>query len=405
MNARRFRFIAVVGLATLLGVGSVSASNLQQSAPVVVAPGSNQTLTCSTSFKVIPTSLNSVTLECAAQASATATPVLTLGPATTTPALPVAGAGIWLSPAEVAALPISGSAFNQVNSAANGSWGSPNLSDLNSNHDVLTLAGALICARLHNAAMCAKTAAAIHSAIGTESSSRGLEVSRNITSYVIAADLINYHDAGFTSWLSALRTKTMTDGRTIVSTQQDRPNNWGAMAGTARISIDLYLNDTVDLAKAIAVFKGRLGDTTTYNSFAFGDLSWQPDPAHPVAIAPVGAMKSGLSLDGVQPDDQRRSGVFTTTPPCGSYPFESLQGITMSAQLLFHSGQPSYQWSSQAVRRAWNWVYTVPANCKATGDDGSYPVLVNRAYGTTFATDLSRPTGKNGGWFAWTHGS
>lgn len=324
-----------------------------------------------------------------------ATPLPTVAP-------PPAGSGIWLSPAEIADLPTAGAAWDQLLGAANGSWGSPNLSDLNSNHDVLTLAGALVCAKLRGSAMCQKTASAIHSAIGTESSSRGLEVSRNITSYVIAADLIGYRDAGFVSWLSALRSKPMTDGRTIISTQEDRPNNWGSMASAARVAIDAYLGDATDLNRAATVFHGLMGDRASYSGFAYGDLSWQCTPAAPVGINPLGCLKNGHIIDGVIPDDQRRSGAFAWPPPCGTYPWESLQGITIAAQLLSRQGYPAWDWNDRAILRSYQWLYT--NGCPPTGDDRGYPWLVNHAYGTIFAAISPAPSGKNAGYLDWVFG-
>ena len=400
----RNKLLLVLALAVALSGTAVAALSV----PVItMVPGTVQGITCPTTLKVISATTSTIAVLCEALPP-TATPAPpTPTPVPPTPVPPVASYRIWLSHIEIMALPVSGAAWDKVNAAANGSWGTANLSDLNANHDVYTLAGALVYDRLGSPAMKTKVEAAIHSAIGTESSSRGLEVSRNIVSYVIAADLIGYREPGFVSWLSALRTKPMTDGRSIVSTQEDRPNNWGTMASAARIAIDLYLGDAADLARATTVFKGYLGDRAAYAGFSYGELSWQADPAAPVGINPMGATKQGLNIDGVLPDDQRRTGGFTTSPPLGSYPFEALQGVMMAAQLLQHSGQPVYAWSDQAILRAWTWLYTVPENGtgRASGDDSMYPVLVNHAYGTNFALGTGGSFGKNGGWFEWTHGS
>ena len=67
--------------------------------------------------------------------------------------------------------------------------------------------------------------------------------------------------------------------RTLVSTHEDRPNNWGTHAGAARAAIAAYLGDSAQLARTALVFRGYLGDRAAYAGFEFGDLSWQCDPA------------------------------------------------------------------------------------------------------------------------------
>src|SRR5688572_19544231 len=69
--------------------------------------------------------------------------------------------GIWLSAAEIAALPMTGNAWDNIKGKALGSWGTANLKDLNSNHDVLTLAGALYYARTQDMSMRTKVANAV----------------------------------------------------------------------------------------------------------------------------------------------------------------------------------------------------------------------------------------------------
>ena len=99
------------------------------------------------------------------------------------------GSGIWMSRQEIAKLPMSGSGWSRVKSAADGSLGSPNISDQTSEHDTRTLAVALVYARTGQASYRAKAADAILSAIGTEKGGRTLALARNLVSYVIVADL------------------------------------------------------------------------------------------------------------------------------------------------------------------------------------------------------------------------
>lgn len=430
--------LLVLGACSGPGVGGVKPIVGEFSPKVVqtsqgLAVGDSLRVGCAGQIAVRPSSSQEVVIFCEGGQTATTAPTtatVTLTPSrtptpTSTPSrtptrTPVvstptntpapASAGIWLSPVEIAALPTSGAAWNSVQSAANGSWGSPNLGDNNSNHDTLTLAGALVYARQHDPAMGTKVINALMSAIGTENNGRSLETSRNITSYVIAADLINFrvldpsHEATWRAWLTTLRNKEL-DGRSIVSTQEDRPNNWGTMASAARIAIDRYLGDTVDLGRAATVFHGWLGDRTSYAGFEYGELDWQCNPSIPVGINPVDCTKEGHNIDGVLPDDQRRTGGWTWPAPKGTYPHEALQGAFVAAELLTRAGYPAWDWEDKALRRAYVWLYTTNNN-PATGDDSGYPFLVNRAYGTTFAPggDPFR-SGKNMCCLAWTHGS
>lgn len=315
--------------------------------------------------------------------------------------------GIWLSLAQIQALPMSGTAWSQVKAAADGSLGTPKISDHNSNHDVKTLAVALAYARTGNAAYRSKAADAIMSAIGTETGGGILAVVRNLASYVIAADLINLReyssskDATFRSWLSAVRTKTI-DGTTLVATHEKRANNFGTHAGASRVAADLYLGDSSDLARAAAVFRGWLGDRTAYAGFDYGELAWQADPSKPVGVNPAGAVKSGHSIDGVLPDDQRRGGGFTWPPPCESYVPGALQGALVEAELLTRAGYPAWEWSTRALYRAMNWYFNV-AGCRLEGNDQFEPWLVNAAYGSRFPTASPIGVGKNMAWTDWTH--
>ena len=299
--------------------------------------------------------------------------------------------GIWISQAEIMSLPTTGAAWTNVKAKADADWGTPNLSDLDSKHDVYTLAGALIYARTGTTSYRVKTANAIMSAIGTENNSRALEVSRNIQSYVIAADIIDFRsydpvrENTFRSWLTTLRTKKMTDGKTIVSTNETRPNNWGMHAGAARIAIDLYIGDRTDLDKAAHIFEGWLGNRSIYAGFKYGALDWQSNPAAPVGINPSGATIQGKNVDGVLPDDQRRSGGFTWPPPKENYVWEALQGASVQAHMLHRAGYDSWNWSNKAMLRATLWLYNIDA-FPAQGDDTFIPWIINRAYGTSFVT-------------------
>lgn len=430
---RTTRIIAVLAVILLPLLGTISAFARLQVTAYNMSPGETLSVHCDTQITVQPVSGQDIDVLCdqlVSTATATPTRTSTATPtrtATSTPTRtptntpvptntptvgspPSGGDGIWISHSELMALPMSGPEWNQVLNAANGSLGTPNISDQDSDHDVNTLAAALVGMRTGNAALREKAAAAIMSAINTENGGRTLALGRNLAAYVIAADVIDLgtydpaRDATFRAWLSGVRTETL-DGRTLVSTQEDRPNNWGTMASGALVAANLYLGDDVALDRAADVLHGWLGNRAVYSDFTYGELDWQCNPSQPVGVNSVGCMRSGHSIDGVLPDDQRRTGGFSWPPPCGNYPHGALQGSIVAAWMLGRAGYDVWNWESQAMLRAEVWLYssTDKPSCPATGDDAGYPIIINKVYGTSFSHSTTASAGKNMAWIGWTH--
>ncbi len=312
------------------------------------------------------------------------------------PAPAPTGSGILISAEEIMLLPTSGSAWNNLLSYAAKDASSPNLSDQDDHTDEAVVAKALVYARTGDAQRRQEVEAAIMAAIETENGGRTLALGRNLAAYVIAADLIGLDGANekaFRSWLDAVRYETLSS-RTLISTHEDRPNNWGTHAGAARIAAALYLGDTAELERAAAVFHGYLGNRSAYAGFSYGDLSWQCDPSKPVGINPKGCTIDGHSVDGVLPDDQRRGGTFSWPPPKENYVWEALQGVVLQAYLLQRAGYPAFEWEDRAILRAITWLHE-QADFPAANDDSGTPWMINAMYGTTFPTTTARPS-KNG---------
>jgi hypothetical protein len=324
------------------------------------------------------------------------------------PARPVAG--LWRSAEELAGLPAGGPAWNAMVAAA-GAGGFERVSDQSSNHDVSTLAAALVAVRTGDPAYRDRAVAGIAAAIGTESGGRTLALGRNLPSYVIAADILGLAsldpdlDARFRGWLTSVRSRPL-DGDTLISIHERRPNNWGTMAGAARIAADIYIGDTADLGRAAAVFRGWLGDRSSYTGFEFQNLSYQADPARPVGINAAGATKSGVSIDGALPDDMRRGCSFRTVPCHTVYPWEALQGAVVQAELLARRGFDAWNWSDQALLRAAAYLRGLDAlygGWWAEEDDTWQPWLLNRAYHTELPATSPTMPGKVMGWTDWSH--
>jgi len=334
------------------------------------------------------------------------------------PAAPAPAAmrpGIWITPAELRALPERGPAWAQLVALSRENLGRASLSDQDSDHDVRVLATALVAARTDDDRLRQRAAAGIMDAIGTEHGGRTLALARGLQSYVIAADLIGLRrldpgkDRVFRAWLRQVPREKLqpSDNPTLILTHELRPNNWGTHAGASRIAVDIYLGDARDLRRAAAVFKGWLGDRTAYHGFVWGDRSWQADPRHPVGVDPAGAHRDGIDVDGALPDDMRR-GCDLKNPPCPTrYPWEAMQGATAQAEMLYRQGYDSYRWGDDALKRAATYLFalarrTGQQDWAAPSGHGWVPWLLNARYGIHLPTRLPTPPGKGIGFTDWT---
>lgn len=310
-----------------------------------------------------------------------------------------------MSPSELLNLPTSGAAWNWVVEVA-GRSATPNLSAQDSEADLVILARALVYGRTGDSTMRASVLDGLKAVVGTETGGRTLALGRNLSGFVIAADLIDARSADpafdndvFRPWLRSLFTKVL-DGDTLVSTAEGRPNNWGTHAGAARIAAARYLGDSAQLERQAAVFHGWLGNGAAYAGFKYGDLSWQCDPAKPVGINPTGCTRDGNDIDGVLPDDQRRGGPYVWPPPKENYVWEALQGAVLQAELLYQAGYPAWSWENSALRRAVRWLVEVAAY-PAEGDDRWQPWLIDARYGTSYRGVPPKTLGKNFAFTDW----
>ncbi|MCR9096908.1 MAG: alginate lyase family protein [bacterium] len=315
-----------------------------------------------------------------------------------------AKSGVWLSAEELAALPTSGPAWEALRRAAQSPTNRPDLSDQDDATNVRVLAKALVAARTGDEDLRREVVRALERARGTERGASVLAVARELIAYVVAADLIGLDGpdrAAFVAWLEDVRDREFHH-RTLRSTHEDRPNNWGTHAGASRLAVAIYLGDQDEIARAAWVFRGWVGETRGWHGFEFGRLWWQSSYLWRYGINPAGATYRGHSIDGVLPDDQRRGGPFTWPPPKENYVYEALQGAVVQAALLSRAGYDAWEWGDRAILRAFRWLHD-EASFPAVGDDTWLPHIVNRIYGTSFpAPSPSRP-GKGIGFSDWTH--
>ena len=312
--------------------------------------------------------------------------------------------GVWISRDEIRALPTTGSAWQALKRAADEPLGTPEIGARDDDVDVQILAKALVHVRTGEPRYRVEVSSGIVTAMGSENRGDVLSLARNLPGYVIAADLVGLDPAierFFRAWLKDLQTREL-EGGSLRAIHEKRPNNWGTHAGGSRAVIARYLDDWDELERVATVFHGWLGDRSAYAGFDFGKLSWQSDPAHPLGINPKGATKEGHSIDGVLPDDQRRSGDFSWPPAHENYVYEALQGALLQAVVLSRAGYDVWNWEDRALLRAFQWLDR-QADFPAEGDDSWQPHVINHFYQASLRAVIPAQPGKNVGWTDWTH--
>jgi hypothetical protein len=317
---------------------------------------------------------------------------------------------IWISPAEIAALPDSGPAWDAILADADAAlYAPPDLGDERDRTALQLLAKAYAYQRTGIGRYRNTVISKVVNSMGTEDTGRTLGLGRNLLATLIAAQLVGLEmtpwGPAFRDWLDAVRTEELLDGRNLIETHEERPNNWGTYAGASRMAAALYLRDFDEFDGALRVFRGYLGDRSAWAGFSYGaDLSWHANPALPVPINPPGAMLLGHPVDGVLPDDQRRAGPFQWPPPVSNYPYGALQGAVAQALIAHRQGVPAWQLYDSALVRALRWLED-EMDSPLQGDDAWVGHVVNHFCGTDFPAPVPAQPGKNMGWTDWTHPS
>lgn len=317
-------------------------------------------------------------------------PSPTLAP--TPPPLPPID-GLWLTAAEVAALPTEGPAWEALLAVADTGPGRPvDISDQESQHAPRTFAMALVAARVGGDHIDA-VQDAIERVIGTEFGDDGghgvenrvLAWGRNVGSYVLAADLIDLKtvdprlDERFRGWLRTMLTASSVpnspDRHSLRGADATDPGNWGSWSGASHTAIAAYLRDPAELELARSSLERFL---TTGEGFFYRDTwaisrdedGWStvPDRSGPIPpVNPPGAVIDGRDVDGMIVADMRRgSERFDWPPRFTTYPREALSGRVIQAEILRRFDIDAFKWGSEALRRATVRLVAVEA---VTGDD------------------------------------
>jgi hypothetical protein len=301
--------------------------------------------------------------------------------------------GLWLSRAELAALPTDGPAWEALEAIARAGPGDPvDVSDQESQHAQRTFATALVAARV-GGDLVGVVRDAIEGVIGTEfgddgghgDANRVLAWGRNVGSYVLAADLIDLEtvdptlDERFRAWLRTMLTATSVPGSadrySLRGADMTDPGNWGAWSGASHAAIAVYLRDPVELELARSSLERFL---TTGAGFLYRDTwsisrdergwSTAPDRSGPIPpVNPPGALIEGHDVDGIVVADMRRgSERFRWPPDFTTYPREALSGRVIQAEIIHRLGSDPFTWGGEALRRIAVRLIALEAE---TGDD------------------------------------
>lgn len=343
----------------------------------------------------------------------------------------VSSRGIWVSRAELLRQPTSGNEWKAVYSAASGSWGSANVADQDSNHDVYTMAGAIVCARTGE--FCDKTRAGLVSAIGTEGNTRWLSVGRNMLGYTIAADIMNLRADGDSNsegsrvqkWLSSFLHRELPDNNTGKPERLfafESGSNASAQEASVYAAIAAYMNDKPRLEYVWNRYRlyscDKTSPETSIDLKAGTEAHWAHNDISPCAINPVGSTKvvpkdmpgegQRVRLDGSIVNDMRRGADFKWPPTFTPYPWVGLEGYVPTALILHRQGYPAFDIADKAVARSFEYLWFLRQNTgKSEWFDGKRADeathLINKYYGQSYPVQSGIGLGRTFGYTGFTH--
>ena len=340
---------------------------------------------------------------------------------------------IWVSVATLRRRPMAGAAWKALVKAARLDRGPANVSDQDSSHDVVTLAAALVCARTASPRFCAKARTGVVQAIGTERGGRWLAVGRNLTGYVIAADLVDLRagrgpgSAGsrVEAWIRGFLTERLAQdntGEPVPLAPFASGSNASAQEGAAYAAVAAYLADRPALDRAWDAFRTFACDPSAPDRERIDlhrgvEAEWAFDDRHPCAINPAGGAKRiegrhGAGevhrVDGAIINDMARGGDYKWPPGATGYPWVGLEGIVPAAVILHRAGYPAFTIADRAVLRAVRFLWDLRVATRRRNwfpDRRSSEIvqLVNVVYGTRFPVQRPVAGGRTVGYTDWSH--
>ncbi|HEX2766287.1 MAG TPA: S-layer homology domain-containing protein [Candidatus Limnocylindria bacterium] len=319
--------------------------------------------------------------------------------------------GLWVTYDEIKRQPTSGAAWSRIVDAAGRATGTADVSDQDSHHDQYTLAAAIYAVRTGQQRE--RAVAALTRAIGTEQGGRWLAVGRNLTGYIIAADLLAIRSGPIYNWLASFRTMRLehnNSGEPITFRQSawQSGSNASAQEGGAYAALGAYLGDTEMLKWSWTAFRRYAGDRSSAHRVSSNSEAWQQVPSDPVGIQNAGARRNGCSISGAISNDMSRGSDNVCRPGYTQYPWVGLEGSVPAAMILTRAGYPAFDIQKQALKRAA--IYLMGLR-RSTGESEWYDAeraaeikhVLNRVYGLPYPVEYPVGAGRTVGFTDYTH--
>ena len=318
------------------------------------------------------------------------------------------------------AVPSTGAAWKRLLADAQADPGQADVADQDSGHDVATLAAALACVRTAGPELCGKARTGVVSAIGTERGGRWLAVGRNLTAYVIAADVLGLRADGdpasagsrVEAWIRGFLTERLADnnsGEPIGFIPFASGSNASAQEGAAFAAVAAYLGDRPALQRAWDAFRTYTCDSSgpdrEHIDLHHGvEAGWAYDDRQPCAVNPAGATKAipegrpgagqTRPIGGAIINDMARGGDFAWPPGATQYPWTGLEGLVPAAVILERAGYPAFAAGDRAVLRAAEYLWYLQLATRSGAwfherRSSEIVQLVNVAYGSHFPLDAA----------------
>jgi len=295
---------------------------------------------------------------------------------------------VWISAAEVMALPNNNTAFNRIKSVAAGTQPSLSYTAYSENHAKWVMANALVGVRNNDSAIKARAISGLEKAVSTSYGKDSFkEITRNWPEYIISASMLNYRAPAFLAKMDELMLYRFegSDAGTIMSNNETSPGNGSACAGAMLAAAAIYRPNTTwrdSAIKGIKMFCGLYPgqfDIRHEGSDEGRDLWYYPPGQISLytPINPPGSIIKGEDCSGFIPVEvERSSPTWQWPPPCtANYHRLDLGSRVIQAEILAKAGiYNAFPLMSNALLRA------AQAEIRLVEQEGADPNWAVRTY-------------------------
>jgi hypothetical protein len=323
---------------------------------------------------------------------------------------------VWVT--ELGLVPMEGAGWESLVTTVRGDLGDVDLSDQNSRSAGRTYGAALVYVRTGEAEYRDKVVAQLRRLPDAKTPPRRggryggvLSVARQLSGYIMAAELVGYRDDEFAAFVDDIRDREIGGhGRwdAINATSEDSANNWGTWALATRAAASTYLDDQADIEQVASIFRRYTGESTEFEG-------WRPsndfDPGWACTDPYVGINPAwcGDRAGAVVEDISRSSGSYPDIDQVGiGYSWEALSGAIVVAKLLHLAGYSDvYEWGDRALLRAAEFIHShrdVSGSYPPRHDHEQHvPWAINQAYDVDLGPVNDAGSGWAFGFTDWTY--